>query len=335
MAEPTTPNISLISPNTGDLPGAWATAAVNLNNLAIDGLLGGTQTITLSSATTFALTVATGAITPGAGPFQSQNACLFFSGTLTGNAVVQFTAPGRYVVHNKCTVGAFYVQLAPSAGTGNVVAAPPGQKVTVFYDGTSMDYVDTLPVGAEFNLHGATAVPAWIGACTIAPYLLRDGSVYSSSIYPALGTLLGSTYGGNGITTFGVPDSRNRIDVPIDTNTNGGFTNRITTASGINGQVLNAAGGAQLLARNSLPIFTLSIPAGQGSHTHTTTNGGDILTDKAGSGGILQGSSPTNLGSPLGSATLPAMVTENLNNTGTQTGSLPPTIVSVLALIKT
>ena len=327
MAEPTTPNISLISPNTGDLPGAWGTAAINLNNLAIDGLLGGTQTITLSSATTFALTVATGAITPGAGPFQSQNACLFFSGTLTGNAVVQFTAPGRYVVHNKCTVGAFYVQLAPSAGTGNAVGAPPGQKATVFYDGTNMDYVDTMPVGAAFDLHGATAVPAWISACTVPPYLLKDGSLYSTATFPALGAMLGSTFGGNGVSTFGVPDERARARVALDTNTNGGVTNRLTLAiSGVNGTTIGAFGGDQNMQ----------------THSHAITDPGHFHNSN-----VDVGTGAANNGTLSGQITVPISITNNWNTGNAKTNitinnigngvaqNVQPTIVSFLPLIKT
>jgi microcystin-dependent protein len=37
-------------------------------------------------------------------------------------------------------------------------------------------------------------------------YVLGDGSVYNIATFPQLGAYLGSTYGGNGTTTFGVPD---------------------------------------------------------------------------------------------------------------------------------
>ena len=165
MPEPTTPNT--IVPLTGDLVGAWGTAALNPNFLAIDGMLCGVQTLAFSSATTIALTTATGSITPSAGPFQSQNALLKLSGTLTGNVIIQFTQPGPYIIHNQCIVGNFYVQLAPSSGTGNAIDAPPGEKVTVFFDGSSMDYVDLDVVGSGLRLRGATAIPAWIAsACT-------------------------------------------------------------------------------------------------------------------------------------------------------------------------
>ncbi|MGB8632683.1 MAG: hypothetical protein WCD69_25455, partial [Xanthobacteraceae bacterium] len=168
MSEPNTTNIALVVPNTGDLPGAWGTTAINANMSALDGILGGVATLALSSATSFALTLPVGSISAGAGPVQSQNSLIKFTGTLTGNAVVQLGMPGRYIFHNNCTVGSHYIQVT-SSGSGNAVGLPPGQKVTLFHDGTNVDYVDTMPVGAAFDLHGATSVPAWITACTVAP----------------------------------------------------------------------------------------------------------------------------------------------------------------------
>lgn len=37
-------------------------------------------------------------------------------------------------------------------------------------------------------------------------FVLPDGSTYNIATFPALGAFLGSTYGGNGVTTFAVPD---------------------------------------------------------------------------------------------------------------------------------
>lgn len=61
-----------------------------------------------------------------------------------------------------------------------------------------------------------SAVPAGVVAYTAAAsapdgYLLGDGSVYNIADYPVLGGLLGSTYGGDGVSTFGVPDLAQRF----------------------------------------------------------------------------------------------------------------------------
>jgi hypothetical protein len=217
MPEPVTPNIGLIVPNTGDLPGAWGTSAVNPNMSAIDGLFGGTVTLSLAAATTITLTSSTAVLTPGGGPFQQNNACIFFTGTnLSGNAIVKFTQPGRYVVNNQLPSGvnqSYYVQLAPSTGTGLTVGAPAGQKVTVFYDGTNVDYVDSPPVGAMFwfGLGVDSNSPAWWSACTVTPYLRCDHTLYNFTQYTALANLLGSTFGGDGASTFRVPSSNTAI----------------------------------------------------------------------------------------------------------------------------
>ena len=76
MTEPVTVNKALIIPNTGDLSGTWGSAAINPDMTAIDGMLGGFQTISLSVATSFSLSLPSGSLTPGAGPNQSQNALI-------------------------------------------------------------------------------------------------------------------------------------------------------------------------------------------------------------------------------------------------------------------
>ena len=326
MAEPNTGNKGLIIPATGDLPGAWGTAAMNPNFSALDGLLGGFATLAFSSATTITLSVSSAVtLTPGAGPFQSQNSLLYFTGSLTGNVVIQFQMPGFYIVHNQCTVGSFYVQLAPSSGGGNTIGAIPGRKCHVFFDGTNMDYVNLPDPGTAYDLHGVTTYPGWMTACTIAPYLLKDGSTYSTVTYPALGALLGSTFGGNGVTTFGVPDERARVRIALDTNTNGGVTNRLTAAiSGVTGTTMASAGGSQAMQ----------------SHTHTAADSGhthqEQTLQQAGSGAnqvsvaVGSGTDLVNTVTAVGTA----VITVTTTGSGTSQ-NLQPSIISFLPLIKT
>jgi len=51
------------------------------------------------------------------------------------------------------------------------------------------------------------------GNYTPQNYVLCDGRLLSVNDYQALYALLGTTYGGNGTTTFGVPDLRGRVMV--------------------------------------------------------------------------------------------------------------------------
>jgi microcystin-dependent protein len=334
MTEPISANKSFILPNTGDLPGAWGTSALNPDFQTIDALFGGVTTITLSSATTLLLTVpATTGVWPGT-LSQSVNSLIKFTGAQSGAAIVQFTLPGYYIINNQCT-GTSYVQLAPASGTGNAVGAPPGQKIHVFFDGTDMDYVNMPTPGAALDLHtNTTTLPPWMTACTVRPYLIKDGSIYTSSVYPALAQLLGSSYGGNGLTTFGVPDERARVRIGVDTiqAASGATSARITVAlGGINASSLGAAGGtaAATLVTGNLPPYT---PAGSVSLTFGNGGSNSILwtngqTQVASGSGFLNISGFTVLsasfsGSPQGGTSTPVPV-------------IPPTQISSLPLIKT
>ena len=322
MSDPTTSNKLFATPSRGSDSGVWD-LPVNGNSNALDGILGGVAALSFTSATTVLLTVpSTGSVSAGAGPNQSENALLKFTGTLTGNIVVQFTLPGFYIVHNQCTVGSFFVQLQPAAGTGggNAVGAPPGRKIHVFYDGTSMDYVNFSDPGTFLDM-AVASTPAWMNACTVPPWLICDGSVYTSSVFPALNGYLGSTFGGNGITTFGVPDTLNRYRIPLDTK----GVNRITSAvSGINGTTWGAAGGSQNYQQHNHGIT-------DPGHTHNIGFGlsGEATPGPAASGGI-QYVVPATV--PTGNST--TNITINNNGTGTS-GNIPPGLVFGMTFIKT
>lgn len=320
MVEPVTSFRSFIVPLTADLPGAWGTAALNPNFQSIDTLFGGVTTISLSSTTTILLSVpATTGVWPGGNPSQSMNAMIKFTGAQTGSATIQFTLPGFYIINNQCT-GTTFVKLSPASGGGNSIGAPPGKKCHVFFDGTDMDYVDMPDPGMAYDLHiNTTTLPPWMTACSVAPYLLKDGTVYTSSIYPALANLLGSTYGGNGITTFGVPDERARARIAIDT----GSTGRLT-GSGIIGTTFASAGGTSILTllTANLPPYT---PSGSVSGTIAGSNSVGGITNQFtyGNGSVSAlGFGATFLGTPQGGSSTPFT-------------NVQPSIISFIPLIKT
>ena len=331
---PVTTNRSFCIPNTGDLPAAWGTSAINPNFQYLDALIGGTTVIALSSATTITLTVPPTTGTSSGSASQSQVAMIKFTGAQTGNAVIKFSLPGYYIIDNRCT-GTSYVQLAPNAA-GSTIGAPPGQKIHVFYDGTDMDYVNQPTPGTALDLNtNTTSLPPWMQACSTKPYLLKDGSVYSASLYPALAQLLGSTYGGDGSTTFGVPDERARMRIGVDV---GGATMRVTAAtSGINAAAFNAAGGDQSLT----------------AHGHTVTDNHRHYIESSDSGypSLFAGTGTTTVGAgpdwgsvPYGSQASLAIYATSTTSFGAITVSsagagasqnMPPSIVSNLPLVKT
>lgn len=68
-----------------------------------------------------------------------------------------------------------------------------------------------------------TLVEAYAGeirlfANTFAPrgWALCDGRLVSVDEYPVLFALIGATYGGDGVTTFGLPDLRGRLPLGAD-----------------------------------------------------------------------------------------------------------------------
>lgn len=320
MADPQTAQLGLYLPTRGSDVGTWDLPE-NANDSATDNLFANVATISLTNANV-TLTTPPNSGAAWSGPYQSQSAILKFTGTLTGNCTITIPRAGFFIVDNQCVVGAFYVRLGSSV-PGKYICAPPGAPTHIYCDGTDVSYVNLGQVGSAFDLHGATALPAWMSGCSTLPYLVKDGSIFNYSDYPSLGRMLGSTFGGNGITTFGTPDERNRMRIPVDTAVAAVYSDRVTTAgSGIDGRTMNAAGGSQLLQQ----------------HLHAITDPGHIH----GSGwsqpgtGYSTGVNGTASRSLPGQDTAAAFTGITVNNAGTGNGqNMVPSIVSFLPLIKT
>lgn len=335
---PTEPLKSLNVPNTGDLVGTWgvSTAGINPNFVAVGGMFAGVQTLSMSSATTFTLSAPSGSITPGTGPNQAQNAILKFTGTLTGDSSITFPLPGYYIVENNCVIGAnqWLVQ-ARAVGVGNVIAIPPGEPCHIYIDGTNAAYVNMGRVGSYLDLAVATT-PRWFLGCTVAPYLLCNGATFSTSAFPALGASLGSSFGGNGVTTFAVPDLLNRWRIPM-----GGASGRITGASsGIDGTLLGSLGGSQnyTMTAFNMPSYTLPNTLAI-SDTRTwavNANGQNLVNTGSGAsfgGGAIGGSVSPNVTVQSGTATIIGSVTSG--GSGLPIVTVPPAMVACCTFIKT
>jgi microcystin-dependent protein len=126
-------------------------------------------------------------------------------------------------------------------------------------------------------------------------WMYCQGQLLSVSQNTALFSLLGTTYGGNGVTTFGLPDLRGRVIVGAGSGVN------------LSPYVLGQQGGSEMLA-----LAAGQIPA----HSHTFT------------GTVQTGDSP-DLKSPAGAVPAPGAATQFSAgtptvsmNTGTLTGSL-------------
>lgn len=269
MVGPFTPNAGFIVPNTGDLVDTWGEDALNPDYVAIDGMLCGVQSISLSNVPVTLTSEAGFTATPGAGPTQSQNRVLRLSGTLSADVTITLPIPASYVVEN-LTTGNFDVILRGVTAT-EVIAVPQGEQVNVYNDGARVRFVGLGRVGQMDHWAGISAMPSWVGKCTVPPYLLADGTAsHLIATYPYLGSKFGSKFGGNGLTTFGVPDLRGRVPLAYD-----GTGTRITTAgSGVDGQTVGSAGGSQnvtlvaqqipsITASNASQSITVDVPGGR------------------------------------------------------------------------
>lgn len=324
MSDPTTSNILLAVPTRGSDPGTWD-VPVNSNSSAIDGFLGGVVQITVSNAS-FSLTAPAGVVSASSGPFQSQNRILKFTGTLSANVQITLPLPGEYTIQN-LTSGNFVLSFI-AQGAGKVVATPQGSVMKIWSDGTDAWLLrNTIPGQLQF-IGGVSAVPSWITANTQQPYLLADGTVYNISTYPSLGSLYSSTFGGNGGTTFGVPDLRGRVPLSFD-----GTGTRITVAGcGLNGQTLGASIDSQAVTLTAAQVA---------AHTHPNT-----LTDPGHSHPInispfIGSSAGTNTtigasGTISTNITTTGIVINNVANTGGQAHpNVQPSLVTGIWLIAT
>lgn len=272
MTDPTTTNVLFAVPTRGSDPGTWDTP-VNANTTSLDGYLGGFTTVSVSGSPV-TLTAPAGTATPGAGPYQSQNRTLKFTGALSSNVAITLPLPGEYTIINQ-TTGSFVLTFN-AASAGNIVSTPQGSIMKVWCDGTDVWLIKNGIPGSLTFLGGVSAVPAWISACSVKPFLLCDGTVYTISTYPGLGNLYLGTFGGNGVTTFGVEDLRGRVPLAYD-----GTGTRITTAGcGINGQTLGASADNQsvTLTANQIPTITAANTAAINLSVTSTVSNIDIGT---------------------------------------------------------
>ena len=217
-------------------------------------MFGGVQTIALTSGVPLTLTVPAGfTATPTGGPTQAQNAVLRFTGVLVSTTTVTLPIPGYYIIDNQ-TSGAPLVLRAAIAT--QIIGIDQGMCQQVYNDGSNVKFVNLGATGQMEFWTGYTSMPGWITNCTVAPYLLCDGSTFAFSTYPALGARYGGNFGGNGVTTAATPDMRGRVPLAYD-----GTGTRITAAvSGINGQTLGAAADNQgiTLTAGQIPSITSS-----------------------------------------------------------------------------
>lgn len=132
-------------------------------------------------------------------------------------------------------------------------------------------------------------------------FLLCDGTVYVIATYPTLGALLGALYGGNGSTTFGVPDMRDQFAVGVSS------TKGIGTTGGE---------AAHLLTKPELPSLQLALVSDE-------AGSGLFFGTDAGNGGTGATGDYTGIGVVNHAAGRKQVLTQSLGS-GTAHNNLPP-----------
>lgn len=121
-------------------------------------------------------------------------------------------------------------------------------------------------------------VRGFAGATAPAGWLLCQGQVLNVADHPALFAVIGNAYGGDGITTFALPNS----------------SGRVMRGAGP-GNALGSSGGADsvTLSASQIPAHTHALNgAGAGLKASTVTPGGNVPVEGGCIGAAVTGSAP-------------------------------------------
>lgn len=282
-----TTNKALAQPTVSSDSGIWG-GELNTGVMApLDLMLGGADTINLSS-TTYTLSST-----------EIQNLCVKCVGTLLANVTVYSSCVGFYIVENS-TTGSFTVTWQANFGSGGVGTAwniPQGSR-TMFVSDTAAGARPVCGDVAESLRHAGNISPF---AGSSAPYgsLLCYGQAVSRTIYSYLFSAISTTFGvGDGSTTFNVPDLRGRAIFGLDnmggsaagrlTGSNTGNITAPTTLGGTGGEENHTQTLAELVSHGHtdsghLHYFTAAL-TGQG--TSFTGPGGGSVGDSTQNTGV-------------------------------------------------
>lgn len=158
-------------------------------------------------------------------------------------------------------------------------------------DAATKVYVDAVAIGLPA---GIGPLP-YSGDSVPTGWLLCDGAIYNIIDYPALFAVISNTYGGDGITTFAVPDMRGRVTVGMDDMSASGSTEgaagRLTD---VTASTLGGTGGSETVTLTiaELPAHDHpgSVAATDGAHSHTGTAASAGTHDHPGSSAASSGS---------------------------------------------
>jgi microcystin-dependent protein len=226
-----------------------------------------------------------------------------------------------------------------SAVNGMLVAGTPYQLV---YSNSNNEFIllgfggnpYQIPLGGMIDYIGTTAPHT--------SYALPFGQAISRSTYAGLFALVGTNFGGgNGSTTFNLPDCRGRVVAGYDS-MGGSAANRLSTFSitnGPGGTQFGGAGGAESVTvlQANLPSVALSMVDPTITVSDTRTWQGSKAASSAGVLGAsdaLQQPNGTNNSITIPVSVTSGSITASINNpdialggSGIALNKMPPTIV--------
>ena len=182
-------------------------------------------------------------------------------------AGIEAVSEGNFAADNNATKLSF--KTAASAAAAETMALSSTGNLTISGLLTDGDGGGSVPPGAILPYGGATAPTG---------YVLCDDSAKSRTDFAALFAIIGTSYGGgNGTTTFNVPDLRDRI--PLGKGTNNSTLGAETTGAAASAVVATASGSASLtlatgtFATSAKDSSTATAVTGvtAGGHTHNLT----------------------------------------------------------------
>ena len=196
--------------------GAWTETGVNGNNAPVPGAAVAAN-VAVTAAMQFVTVDVTAAVQGWVSLPATNNGFLL---TANGNASVQFDSKESTNTSHPATLTIVLANTGPAGAAGPMgppgatglpgqagprgLTGPPGPPGTAALFGTNLNqYVLGTTAGAACTL-GQVILSA--AAAYPTSWLPADGRLLSIAQYPAVFSLLGANYGGNGINSFGLPN---------------------------------------------------------------------------------------------------------------------------------
>ncbi|MCC8961719.1 tail fiber protein [Bradyrhizobium sp. Pear76] len=182
--------------------------------------------------------------------------------------------------------------------------------------------------GSPYSIPLAGCIEYWGTTAPNSSFVFPVGQAISRTTYATLFSLVNTTYGGgDGSTTFNLPDKRGRVAAGVDNM--GGVTAGRLSSTYFGSPQLGLAGGSDnhLLTSNEMPLHRHSVFISDPGHTHTSNAPANTVNFfQSGGGNAVNGGT----GATINSATTGISITSGdsvANATLQAGGSLPHAIV--------